>query len=140
MKNAPENKAEPALIRTEPALSHAPKLPQVTPDQVDGLRSDIFRTVKNRLEDANKVLLGQKNWSSQQLKLFQMMLNKVMPDLHHNFADDPSAFESDVVHLTRAQLEALAAKLAGEEAKTVTTPSKKRKTRDDSDDIDDDAD
>ena len=31
------------------------------------------------------VLDGTKKWDNQQVRLFGMMLNKVMPDLHHSF-------------------------------------------------------
>ena len=60
-------------------------LPPVTPQQVDRVRRSVLDVVRNKIPDVRLVLDGSKKWDNQQVRLFGMMLNKVMPDLHHSF-------------------------------------------------------
>ena len=60
-------------------------MPPVTPQQVDRVRRSVLDVVRNKIPDVRLVLDGTKKWDNQQVRLFGMMLNKVMPDLHHSF-------------------------------------------------------
>ena len=60
------------------------------------------------MPSVREVLDGNKQWNNQQVRLFGMMLNKVMPDLHHSFNEH--AIENKAAHeLTFNELQAIAA-------------------------------
>ena len=52
---------------------------------MDRVRRSVLDVVRNKIPDVRLVLDGSKKWDNQQVRLFGMMLNKVMPDLHHSF-------------------------------------------------------
>lgn len=83
-------------------------LPAVTPKEVDRVRRSVLDVVRKNIPNVRKVLDGKKNWSNQQVRLFGMMLNKVMPDLHHSF-NQHSIETKDPNELTLEELEAIAA-------------------------------
>lgn len=82
-------------------------LPPVTPLEVDRIRRSALDVVRKNIHNVRKVLEGQKVWSNQQVRLFGMMLNKVMPDLHHSF-NEHSVELKDVHELSIQELEAIA--------------------------------
>ena len=53
------------------------------------------------------MLDGSKKWDAQQTRLFGMMLNKVMPDLHHSF-NEHTVENKDVHELTIEELQRIA--------------------------------
>ena len=59
-------------------------LPPVTPQQVDRVRRSVLDVVRNKIPDVRLVLDGSKKWDNQQVRLFGLVLNKVMPDLQHS--------------------------------------------------------
>lgn len=67
-----------------PSKGHG-HLPPVTPVQVDRVRRSVLDVVRKQIPAVREVLDGSRNWNNQQVRLFGMMLNKVMPDLHHSF-------------------------------------------------------
>jgi hypothetical protein len=82
-------------------------LPAVTPKEVDRVRRSVLDVVRKNIYNVREVLDGKKTWSNQQVRLFGMMLNKVMPDLHHSF-NQHSIENKDPNELTLAELEAIA--------------------------------
>ncbi len=60
-------------------------LPAVTPVEIDRVRRSVLDVVRKNVPNIRAVLQGDKDWSNQQVRLFSVMLNKVMPDLHHSF-------------------------------------------------------
>jgi hypothetical protein len=56
-------------------------LPKVTHEEIDNVRRHVLDTVKNNIPNVRAVLGGRVKWTNQQVKLFQIMLNKVLPDL-----------------------------------------------------------
>ena len=73
-------------------------LPPVTPIEVDRVRRSVLDVVRNNIPKVRSVLKGDTNWSNQQVRLFSVMLNKVMPDLHHSFNEHSIAVS--YTHLT----------------------------------------
>jgi len=73
------------FVRKNPHPTKGNGLPPVTPQQVDRVRRSVLDVVRNKIPDVRLVLDGSKKWDNQQVRLFGMMLNKVMPDLHHSF-------------------------------------------------------
>lgn len=71
-------------------------LPPVTPVQVDRVRRSVLDVVRNNIPEVREVLAGSKKWDNQQVRLFTVMLNKVMPDLHHSFNEH--SIENKQVH------------------------------------------
>mgnify|MGYP000288931365 FL=1 len=71
-------------------------LPPVTPMQVDRIRRSVLDVVRHNIPEVREVLSGAKKWDNQQVRLFTVMLNKVMPDLHHSFNEH--SVENKQVH------------------------------------------
>lgn len=91
---------------------------EVTPQNVSRLRARIFRTVEQRLVDADAVLAGRKVWTGHQVQIFRALLSKVMPDVHHS--EVSVGVESrDLNELSRDELEALVASHRLAESKTI---------------------
>lgn len=82
-------------------------LPAVTPIEVDRVRRSVLDVVRKNMHNVRDVLDGNKSWSNQQVRLFGMMLNKVMPDLHHSF-NEHSVELKELHQLTIEELEAIA--------------------------------
>ena len=72
-------------VRKNPHPTHGTGWPAVTPQQVDRVRRSVLDVVRKNIPAVREVLEGQRKWDNQQVRLFGMMLNKVMPDLHHSF-------------------------------------------------------
>ena len=49
------------------------------------MRRSVLDVVRKNIPQVREVLDGSRKWDNQQVRLFGMMLNKVMPDLHHSF-------------------------------------------------------
>lgn len=58
-----------------------PGLPKVSHEEIDNVRRHVLDAVKNNIPNVRAVLGGRVKWTNQQVKLFQIMLNKVLPDL-----------------------------------------------------------
>jgi hypothetical protein len=82
--------------------------PPVTPVEVDRVRRSALDVVRKNMPNVRAVLDGKKTWSNQQVRLFGMMLNKVMPDLHHSF-NEHSIESKSANELTLEELQTIAA-------------------------------
>jgi len=90
-------------------------LAPVTPMQVDRVRRSVLDVVRKNIPEVREVLAGTKKWDAQQTRLFSIMLNKVMPDLHHSFNEH--TIENKPTHeLTIQELEAIAAQAQRDDA------------------------
>jgi hypothetical protein len=106
-------------------------LPAVTPIEVDRVRRSVLDIVRNNIPTVREVLNGNRSWSNQQVRLFGMMLNKVMPDLHHTFNEH--TIENKKAHeLTIEELEQIAM-----QATEQSEREDKEETMEDTDDISD---
>ena len=92
-------------------------LPAVTPLEVDRVRRSVLDVVRNNIPKVRGVLDGSVKWDNQQVRVFGMMLNKVMPDLHHSF-NEHTVETKKIEELTIQELEEIAAR-ADEEEKSV---------------------
>lgn len=72
-------------VKKNPHPTNGMGLPAVTPQQVDRVRRSVLDVVRKNIPQVREVLDGSRKWDNQQVRLFGMMLNKVMPDLHHSF-------------------------------------------------------
>lgn len=97
-----------ATYRKEVSKTHGTGgLAPVTPIEVDRVRRSVLDVVRKQIPAVRLVLEGDKQWNNSQVRLFGMMLNKVMPDLHHSFNEH--AVENKAAHeLTFAELQAIA--------------------------------
>lgn len=106
-------------------------LPPVTPIEVDRVRRSVLDIVRNNIPVVREVLKGDRSWSNQQVRLYGMMLNKVMPDLHHTFNEH--TIENKQVHeLTIEELEAIATQTSAQ-----SEQEDREETMSDTDDISD---
>lgn len=79
-------------------------LAPITAEELDKVRRQVLDTVKVALPAARNVLSGTGRWTNQQVKLFQIMLNKVMPDLSHSQVD-VTRNDKDPSKMTREELQ-----------------------------------
>ena len=84
-------------------------LPPVTPMEVDRVRRSVLDVVRKNIPKVRRVLDGSISWNNQQVRVFGLMLNKVMPDLHHSF-NEHTIDTKDVGELTISELEEIAAR------------------------------
>lgn len=80
---------------------------RVTPVEVDRMRRSAYDVVRRSMPDIRSVLRGEKNWSNQQVRLFSILLNKVLPDLHHSY-NEHSHEISNLSALSITELERIA--------------------------------
>jgi len=81
---------------------------KLTPHQVAMMRLGIMRRVTNQLDDAHDVVMGAKEWSPTQARVFATLLGKVMPDLTAQFVQHEHSLAEAPEKMTREQLEAIA--------------------------------
>lgn len=81
---------------------------KLTPHQVAMMRLGIMTRVKNQLDEAHSVVMGDKEWSPTQARVFATLLNKVMPDLTAQFVQHEHALAEAPEKMSRSQLEAIA--------------------------------
>jgi hypothetical protein len=93
-------------------------LPAVTPMEVDRVRRSVLDIVRKNIPNVREVLEGKKSWSNQQVRLFGMVLNKVMPDLHHSF-NEHSVELKEAHELSIEELEAIALRANAAEAEDI---------------------
>ena len=95
--------------RTEEALTvMAAPLNHLQPNDIAVMRSQVFATVATQTAKVVGVLNGTEQWNPQQVRLYGMLLNKVLPDLHHSYSE-VAIQDSDVNKLSRKELEAIIA-------------------------------
>ena len=91
--------------RTEEALTvMAAPINHLQPNDIAIMRSQVFATVQSQTQKVVGVLNGTETWNPQQVRLYGMMLNKVLPDLHHSYSE-VAVQDSDVNKLSRKELE-----------------------------------
>jgi hypothetical protein len=102
--------------RAEEALTvmEAPKN-LLQPNDIAVMRSQVFATVATQTAKVAGVLNGTEKWNAQQVRLYGMLLNKVLPDLHHSYSE-VAVQDSDVNKLSRNELEAIIASSQNTEA------------------------
>lgn len=114
-------------VRKNPSPTKGTGLPAVTPLEVDRVRRSVLDVVRKQMPDVREVLAGTKNWNNQQVRLFGMMLNKVMPDLHHSFnehtVENKEAHELSIEELQRIAAQAEAVEADYEEVENGTDTS-----------------
>ena len=102
-------------IRKDPSPTKGTGLPAVTPLEVDRVRRSVLDVVRKQMPEVREVLAGNKKWDAQQTRLFGMMLNKVMPDLHHSF-NEHTVENKEAHELTIDELQRIAAQADAVEA------------------------
>lgn len=89
-------------------------LPKVTIEEVDNVRRHVLDAVKNNLPNVRAVLGGRIKWTNQQVKLFQIMLNKVLPDLSASMNEHIHR-PKELKEMSRSELEAFVREAARRE-------------------------
>lgn len=95
--------------RPEPKFKQNPDAAKLTPLQVSQLRRRLYEHVDKQVDEAHGVVMGKKNWSPTQARVFSTMLNKVIPDLNASFVQHEHQITEAPEKMSRAQLEAIAA-------------------------------
>ena len=119
-------------IRKNPSPTVGTGLPPVTPLEVDRVRRSTLDIVRKQMPIVRQVLDGTREWNNQQVRVFGMLLNKVMPDLHHSFNEH--TVENKQVHeLTFDELNEIASQaknIEEDENDTNATTSSETPTED----------
>jgi hypothetical protein len=90
-------------IKSERSLSTTIPL---APEEVASVRRRAYNIINKQIPTVSKVLDGTTSWNNQQVRLFSIMLNKVMPDLHHSF-NEVSIEEKSLTELSISELETI---------------------------------
>jgi hypothetical protein len=121
--NADIKESNPAALRFGNEAAHVASLfakRAVRPDEIAGLRREMFSIVARRLKDVDDVLEGKKSWSPTQTRLFALLTERVMPKLTNITVDDPTGKKME--EMTIDELEAIAlGKKKGEAIDAVLT-------------------
>jgi hypothetical protein len=99
----------PSVRKNPSPTKSTGSLVPVTPLEIDRVRRSVLDVVRKNIPKVRDVLSGSTNWSNQQVRLFAVMLNKVMPDLHHSF-NQHSVEHKTVTELTIDELQQIASK------------------------------
>lgn len=78
----------------------------VTPQDVQAFRRRIMDVVEDNVGRAQQVLEGTEVWTNAQVRVFSVLLNKVVPDLHHSYSE-VSVQKKKLDDLTREELEGI---------------------------------
>lgn len=85
----------------------------LTTDDVELLRADITDIVKRQLATANDVMLGKKKWTNGQVRLFSLLLDRVVPTTRA-IESTEEIEEVNIETLTLEELERIVAQQATE--------------------------
>ena len=105
-----EEKRDRRVTRTLAKLSSSEP---ITPERMQRMRAEIAACVDEQLAEAHKQVMGvaEKPWSSTQARVFGILMNKVLPDLHASHVKKEQVTKP-LTELSREELEDLAAKAA----------------------------
>lgn len=81
---------------------------KLTPLQVANMRAGLYTRVENQIDEAHAVVMGNKEWSPTQARVFSALLNKVMPDLTAQFVQHEHTLQDSPDKLSRQELERIA--------------------------------
>jgi len=96
------------------------KLSPLLPEEVASVRRRAYNIISKQIPAIGEVLDGTREWNAQQVRLFSIMLNKVMPDLHHSF-NEVSIEDKSLTELSISELESIVKQAALEEARANIT-------------------
>lgn len=80
----------------------------LSPRDVTEIRSRIKSSLSQHINSADKVLTGSIKWDANQVKIFQILMNKVVPDIHASVAE-VSVTNRNIHELSVDQLQEIAA-------------------------------
>lgn len=109
---APEGASEnlPSVPATAGAVSAKKKgRRELTPEAIRVVRADVLDIVKINLKTAGKVLQGRRKWNNAQVRVFGLLLDKVLPDLKQSHSQI-DVTTRNLGELSREELEAIALK------------------------------
>lgn len=78
------SEAERKERRLSRAVSKAKRVGKLGPRQIHRFRNEIAEALQEQLADAHEVVMGRKEWSPTQARVFSTLLNKVIPDMQAN--------------------------------------------------------
>lgn len=85
----------------------------IRPDEIAALRRRMFEVVHKGLNDVEQVILGNKQWSNIQVRLFSILTERVMPKLSNITVEDPRAKKLEELSLEELEAIALGKKKEG---------------------------
>ncbi len=92
---------------------------KLSPQQSAQLRGKIAKLVSDQVTHANEVVLGVRDWSPTQARVFSTLLNKIVPDLSASYVQHEHNTK-DVIDMSREELERIAAGIDAIDAEEVT--------------------
>lgn len=81
---------------------------KLTPLQVANMRAGLYKRVESQIDEAHAVVMGDKDWTPTQARVFSALLNKVMPDLTAQFVQHEHTVQESPDKMSREELERIA--------------------------------
>ena len=81
---------------------------KLTPLQVANMRARLYKRVESQIDEAHAVVMGDKDWTPTQARVFSALLNKVMPDLTAQFVQHEHTVQDSPDKMSREELERIA--------------------------------
>ena len=88
-------------------LEKASKIATLSPREISNIRTQISGVMTRLQPDVEAVLTGDKKWSTTQVQLYKLLLNKIVPDIQASYVDSPNGGSLRVSGLSRDELESM---------------------------------
>ena len=88
-------------------LEKASKIATLSPREISNIRTQISGVMTRLQPDVEAVLTGDKKWSTTQVQLYKLLLNKIVPDIQASYVDSPNGSSLRVSGLSRDELESM---------------------------------
>ena len=91
------------------SIQQASEIRGLSAGEIAKIRTRLTRTVCDLQNDVEMVMLGGKKWSTVQLNLYKLLLNKVLPDISTSYSETADLSTRRISGLSRQELEEMVA-------------------------------
>ena len=97
------------------SIQQASEIRGLSAGEIAKIRTRLTRTVCDLQNDVEMVMLGGKKWSTVQLNLYKLLLNKVLPDISTSYSETTDLSTRRISGLSRQELEEMVAQRSNKE-------------------------
>ena len=91
------------------SIQQASEIRGLSAGEIAKIRTRLTRTVCDLQNDVEDVMFGGKKWSTVQLNLYKLLLNKVLPDISTSYSETADLSTRRISGLSRQELEEMVA-------------------------------
>ena len=91
------------------SIQQASEIRGLSAGEIAKIRTRLTRTVCDLQNDVEDVMFGGKKWSTVQLNLYKLLLNKVLPDISTTYSETTDLSTRRISGLSRQELEEMVA-------------------------------